>query len=183
VVKRHQITNAKTSVGRLGRRPFGGSSRARRRRTAATLLESALSLAIFVTLVLGSLDLGMWIFRRHVLTQTARQIARQAIVHGALAEELGPWGPDTITSTAAGGSAGTSNDPLSSIQEIAEQNLVGLEAAAVTVQVEWVDGGNDPQQSHRVRTTLTTPFTPIMTFIFGNPSFSLTASSTMQIAH
>jgi hypothetical protein len=143
------------------------------------MLEALLSLLLFLTLLFGALDLGLAVFRHHVLTQTARQISRAAIVHGSLADRLGPWGPDTLAGTVAGG--GGDEDPLSEIQAIAEPSLVGIPPQDATLQVEWIDGGNEPLD--RVRVTVTTPFSPIMTFIFGNPSFDLTAQSTMQIAH
>ncbi len=53
-----------------------------RRRRGAAVLETALVLPAFLIITLGTLDLGVGVFRYHVLAQVARHGARQAIVHG-----------------------------------------------------------------------------------------------------
>ena len=63
------------------------------RRPAVTLIESAVIFLVFLTLLLGLFDLGTALFESHVLTDTARQAARQASVHGQLADALGSWAP------------------------------------------------------------------------------------------
>jgi hypothetical protein len=144
------------------------------------MVETAITLSIVIVLVFGMLDLGLWVFRYHILAQASRQMARQAIVHGALADRLGAWGPDTVTGTMA---TGEGTDPASQMRQAGASWLIGLRPEDVNFTMEWIDGGNDPQDGHRVRVTLSTPFRPIMTFIFGNPSFDLSARSTMLIAH
>jgi hypothetical protein len=134
-------------------------------------------------LIFGMIDLGFWVFRHHLLSQAARQIARQAIVHGSLADRLGRWGPGTISETMAPGLGGDPPTAGDTIRETVGPTLVGLDPNEVTFTLEWIDGGNDPQAGHRVRVTVRTPFRPMMTFIFGSPSFNLAASSTMLIAH
>ena len=143
-------------------------------RSGAALVEMAISLSLFVTLILGVVDLGYGVFRHHVLTQATRQLARQAIIHGALADRTGVWGPDAVQTTAAG--------PDAIAQAIAPQ-LVGWNNDDVSVTVEWPDGGNDPLEGHRVRVRLSAPYQPLMTFIFGQVSTTLSAESTMYIAH
>lgn len=145
-----------------------------RRRAGATTLETAIALSLFVTLMLGAVDLGYGVFRQHVLTHATRQLARKAIVRGGLSDRLGSWGPDPISTSADG-----SND----IAEAASASLVGWELQDVEIHVEWLDLGNDVRFGHRVRVEMSAPHRPIMTFIFGNPTFDLTASSTMAIAH
>jgi hypothetical protein len=131
-----------------------------------------LILLIFFTLVLGMLDLAWGVFRYHMIGEAARQGARQAIVHGSMADRLLPWGPADYAGTAEDGS------PLA---KAVESSLHGLELSEVTIQAQWIDGGNDPEQ--RVRVTVSAPYRPIMTFIFGNPAIPLQAASTMAIAH
>src|SRR5437016_597498 len=155
----------------------------RRRRRGATAIEAALTLSLLVTLVLGMLDLGLWVARQQMLAHAARQVARQAVVHGKLADKLGTWGPTTITTNAVAPNPVNPNDATSVIRQTASASLADWNRSQVTVKVEWPDGGNDPRLEHRVRVTVSGPYHPIMTFIFGNPAYTLAAGSTMQIAH
>ena len=147
--------------------------RSRSREGAATV-ETALALAVFIVLVLGMVDLGYGLFRYHVLTQSVRQITRQAVVRGALSNRLAPWGPEIVEVKAS-----DSNE----VTELIASSLVGWELSEVDIKLEWIDGGNDPRQGHRVAATLNAPYRPMMTFIFGNPTIQFSASSTMQINH
>jgi Flp pilus assembly protein TadG len=146
----------------------------RNRRTGATTLETALALSIFVTLILGAVDLGYGVFRQHVLSHATRQLARQAIVHGGLAERTGVWGPGSISMKAS---------QTGEIPAAIAASLVGWNLEDVEIQVDWMDGGNDARLGHRIRVAMTAPYRPMMTFIFGNPTITLTATSTMSIAH
>src|SRR5262245_18994619 len=71
----------------------------RRRRRGAAVAETALTLMMFLTLTMGMMDLGVGVFRFHVISQGARHVARRAMVHGSMASALGVWGPSTISST------------------------------------------------------------------------------------
>ena len=149
-------------------------SRARR---GATVLEMAIILMIFLVLTLGMLDLGVGIFRYHVIANSARHAARRAIVHGELASALGPWGPGTIDVAASAngvpivGATGEGVQPL----------LVGCDLSQTRVRAEWIDGGNAVGQ--HVRVTISSPYRPVMLFIFPGTTKTLSASSTMEIAH
>ncbi len=156
-------------------RPAGRRKRGRRRRGAA-LVETAIVLMVFITLVLGMLDLGIAVFRRHMLAQAARQGARQAIVHGGMANSgMGVWGPTAWSGTADSGG----HEVLNVIQPM----LAGMDPSTVDVQIEWLDGNNDFSLDDHVRVSVSTDYQPMMTFIFGNPTFVLQATSTMHIAH
>ncbi len=157
--------------------------RAKRRRRGATMTETVITLLVFFTLIFGMLDLGIAVFQRQLLSQAARQIGRTTIVHGELADQLGPWGPDTISGTAAENADADPADPGQQIAEICRSTLVGIDPNEVTYEVTWIDGGNDPMVGHRVNVSVSAPYQPIMTFIFGNPTFMLTGESTMRIAH
>ena len=128
---------------------------------------------VFITLVLGMLDLGLGVFHYNMLAQIARQGARRAIVHGSMADQLGVWGPDSYSGTGSDGS------PIA--QEL-QSSLPGFNLSEVSIQVDWI-GGNEVTEDHHVCVTVTRPYQPIMTFIFGNPTITLQASSTMAIAH
>jgi Flp pilus assembly protein TadG len=140
------------------------------------LVEGAMVMTVFLTLVLGAIDLGTAVFRQHILSEAARQGARAAIVHGSLAPSSwngGPWGTTTYGPVAA-------NTSSSQAQAVAAY-LGGMNPADVQVTISWPDGSNAAES--RVTVTLTTPWTPLMGFIFGSPSITLTGASTMQIAH
>ncbi len=142
-------------------------------RRGATLVETAIVLSVFLLLVIGGMDLGIGVYKYNTLSQAARHGARQAAVHGNLAAPaMTAWGPGTYTGTAGDGSQYASAvSPM----------LVGFILANVTIKVEWIDGGNSIQQ--RVRYTATTTYKPIVTSFFNSSSYTLTAASTMPVAH
>jgi Flp pilus assembly protein TadG len=149
---------------------------AKTKRRGATLAETAIVISVFLILVLGLLDLGIGVLRYNSVSHAARQGARQAMVHGALAPagvQGGPWGPGTISApaTASGIPAVAALQPF----------LFTCDPPSTTIQVAWPDGNNQP--GNRVSVTVTTPYQPMMTFIFGNPSITLQATSTVTIAH
>jgi len=141
-------------------------------RRGATAVEMGFVLIVFLTLVLGMLDLGMAVFRYHVLAEVARVGARQAIVHGEMASELGPWGPASYEGPAAGSHT---------VSETLQSSLPGLDLSGITLKAEWLDGNNLLED--RVRVTASMPYTPLMGFIFGSNTIPLAGSSTMPIAH
>lgn len=146
----------------------------RRARRGATLLETAIAISLFLTLVLGMVDLGYGVFKQHVLSQAARQIARQASVRGQLANRIDSWGPDEIEMQADG-----END----VVEATAQKLVGWNLDEVNVHVSWPDGNNDARRSDRVKVELAAPYRPTLGFVVGNPNIVLRGSSTMYISH
>jgi hypothetical protein len=150
--------------------------RADRGRKGNYLVETAMMLTAFLFLILGTVDLGAALFRQYILSEAARQGARQAIVHGRNAPsgwKGGAWGPTTYGPVAA-------TDSDAKAQAVAAF-LGGVNPADVQVTMTWIDNSNAVEK--RVRVTLTTTWTPLMGFIFGNPSVALTGASTMQIAH
>lgn len=136
-------------------------------------METAIVLAVFLLLILGALDLGIATYRYNTLSQAARQGARQAAVHGSLAPAaMGTWGPGTYSGTAGDGSV---------YAQAVSPMLVGFPLSNVNLQVEWLDGGTAVQQ--RVRFRVTTTYRPVVTTLFTNSTYTLTAASTMPIAH
>jgi len=153
-------------------RPISRRRTRRRNARGTTTVEMALILLLFLTLVLGMLDLGIGVFRYNLLAQAARQGARQAIVHGGLANRLGSWGPQSYSGR---------GDDSHPIAEVVRPWLTAFDPSEVGIQADWIDGGNDVDR--RVRIAVSAPYRPIMTFIFGNPTFTLRGTSTMPIAH
>ena len=143
-------------------------------RRGAALVETAITIMVCVTLIAALFDFGLLVLKHHLLAQAARQLARQAIVHGDLATELGTWGPGAVNVMASdAGEVGT----------IVRNNLVLVDPGSVSVQVQWIDGGNSVQVHDRVRVTVTSPEQLMLTQFFGDLVYTLTASSTMPIAH
>jgi Flp pilus assembly protein TadG len=142
-------------------------------RSGATMVEMAIVLSVFLLLVIGTFDLGIATYRFNTISQAARQGARQAMVHGSLAPPaMTSWGPGTYSGTAGDGSV---------YAQAVSPMLVGFTLNNVTIQVEWPDGGNVLQQ--HVRYTVTTTYRPILTSAFSKSTYTLTAASTMPIAH
>jgi hypothetical protein len=126
-------------------------------------------------LMLGMVDMGVAVTRMHLISEAARQGARKAICQGSLADPSlngGKWG------TAAFNGNGNSTDPKVTL---IQPYLTGLDLSTVTVNVTWPDASNAAEK--RVTYQVNTTWNPMMTWIFGNPTFNLSAESTMLIAH
>jgi hypothetical protein len=144
----------------------------RSQRRGVTAVEMAIVLPVLLAMVLGMLDLGLAVMRYNSLSQAARRVAREAIVRGSMAEPLGIWGPGTYS--------GTADDDHPLTQSVRRTMMV-VDYSEVAIEATWPEGGNDVQQ--QVTISVSMPYRPMMTFIFGNPEFTLTATSTMRIAH
>jgi Flp pilus assembly protein TadG len=155
------------------------SKRANRRGAAMT--EAAFILPVFLTLCLGMIDLGIAVFQNTAVAEASRQGARIASVHGALAPDDGSgtaWGPSADLN-AAGNST---SDPI----VVAIRNagaLAGLNPANVTISVQWPTGGNSVLHGDTVEVTVSANWTPVIFYVFGNKTVTLTATSIMPIAH
>jgi Flp pilus assembly protein TadG len=156
--------------GGLRHRQIARQHKAARR--GATMTETAIVLMVFLLLVFGMLDLGLMVARSHALSQAARSGTRAAIVRGEHAATLGSLGPSGLTTTAADSNA---------VSAAVRNQLVTMTPSSVNVLVTWPDGNN--QVGSRVRVVVNADFTPIMTFIFGSPTWTLSGSSEMLIAH
>jgi hypothetical protein len=140
-------------------------------RRGAAMIEAAITLTSVFILTIGLLDFAIGVYRYHILSEAARQLARNAIVHGEFANLLGTWGPTTYSNT-----ANVSNP----IPNAVRPYLVGLDPSAVSISMQWPENSNQVEKS--VRVTLTTAFHPILTHWFGS-SMTLRAISEMKIAH
>jgi hypothetical protein len=137
------------------------------------MVESAIILGIALFIVFGILDLGLAVLHYNTISEGARRVARAGIVHGREAEPEGSvWGPATYSGTAADQS------------EIAASILPAitvLDPAQVSVQVEWPDGQNEPDDLLRV--TVRTTYRPILPKLVGRDAIELSAVSLMRIQH
>lgn len=155
--------------------------RAASARRGAAMIETAISILVFLALVMGMLDLGLAVFRRHVLAEAARHLARRAIVHGELADRLGPWGPTTFSGTAA-----ASHPVADTVRGFLNGGGSGtpiLEPTEVTVSIEWPGGSNEVEQPVRVTLGTTHQLFTTSLIPFVDPTIDLVAMSEMTIAH
>lgn len=146
-------------------------------RRGASLIETAGVIAVFLILVLGMLDLGIGVFRYHLVSHAARQGARMVIVHGSMASKLGTWAPPS-----PGTPFTTKGDGTDPIAQAMQPYLTGLNRSEVTITVTWMTG-TEPDGTNRVQVEVNTPYRPMMTFLVRPDPLTLSASSTMYIAH
>jgi Flp pilus assembly protein TadG len=154
----------------------------RRPRHGATVAETGLVISALLMLIMGSLDLTVAYMRVTMLTEAARMGARQAIVQGAMAPaglHSGPWDPNTGTTNSGTYGPVAANTSSPQAQAVAPY-LSGMNLANVNVTMQWPNGDATEQS---VTVTLSTTWTPVMSYIFGGSTYTLTASSTMPIAH
>jgi len=147
------------------------------------ILEAAVTLPIFLTLVLVTIDVGMFVFRQHVVFDAARSAARIAIVHGS--ESFQPW-----SFTEPGGKTVdlNSNDPIA----LALKPTLVVPDANAKVTLVWLDRDiadpvhqhvNDPGRRVGVIVKMS-DYRPLITaFIFGDVHWQLSSTSIMTIAH
>jgi hypothetical protein len=149
--------------------------------------------SVFVTLVFGMIDLGITLFHKHVVTEAARQGARNAIVHGYFAPSgttMNAWGPTPAyfpplkeNSLYAGSTSTTvpAGDPSDELANTIVRYLAGVDPSTVTITIQWPDGNNDV--GNRVTVSVTTTYEPPVPFVFGDSPISISGSSTMIIMH
>jgi Flp pilus assembly protein TadG len=150
------------------------------------MVEGALILTTFLTLSLGIIDMGIAVFQYHLVSEASRQGARMASVHGSRAPTTwggGPWG------TTAYSGAGDSSDTIPAAIRGAGA-LAGLNPEEVTISVQWPQGSNDAfppspgiAGSNTVEVTVSAEWRPLMLFLFGKKTVTLSATSVMPVAH
>jgi len=146
----------------------------RRDRSGATMVELAITILVFITAVLGLMDLGLANLRHQQLTEATRFVSRQAAVHGNLADALGIWGPGQITGRANDGSA---------VGNLFVNRMTVPNPGDLQFTLDWIDNGNDSRNDDRVRVTASLPYQTFATLIFGNQVITLQSISVVPIAH
>jgi Flp pilus assembly protein TadG len=136
------------------------------------LVESAIVLGTFVVMMVGVLDLGLAVLRQNSLDAAARQVARAAVVRGAMAaSDQVAWGPARYASRVS-----TSSE----IANMARDALATIDPQDVSVVVDWPDGGNQPEQ--RVRVRLAYQHSSIIPMLYGR-HLDMRSECVMRIAH
>jgi len=153
-------------------------SQGRKRRSGVSAIETAITLPVLLMFACGLLDFGLGVFKQQVLTNAARELARQATVHGSMANRKGVWGPTAITTTADSTSDGTEGE----IAEIARRHLYGFRPEDVIVEVSWPEGNNNPEEDH-VLVKMTSIRQSLTMIALGSDFNVLRAVSHMEIVH
>lgn len=148
--------------------------RRRSRDRGATLVEFSLTLSLFLTIVMGVLDIGLAVFRYHQLTDAARYLSRKAAVHGSQATTIGIWGPARRQGY---------NDSSTTIGTLLSERMVSVQAGTVQYNVFWPDGGNVAYHNDRVGVGLQMSYTPLLTSLVGIGPFTMSTTSIVPIAH
>jgi len=148
------------------RRPASGSPRRAASRRGLALLEFSVSIPLFLIAVLYTVDYGFINLRHQRLTEATGYVARRVAVHGVLSTD--PWGPEPILSLdlSAAGSSAVVVDATDAykISALFLNRLVGIPAEDLTLQVEWIDGGNDVRKDHRVKITTSVRCRTVLSF-------------------
>jgi hypothetical protein len=147
--------------------------RHRRQRFGTTLLECAITLPVMFVALFGMLDLGIAAAQYNALSEAARRIAREAIIHGSLApQEVSKWGPGEYVGT---------GDDTSAIAMTAKPVLLAMPGRLVTIHVTWPDSDNAPHD--RVQVDVSYTHEPLIPQLFVWGSINLRAVSTMCIVN
>lgn len=145
----------------------------RQMRSGATLVETAIVLGVLLFMITGVLQLGISTLHSNVVSDAARRLAREACVHGSMAEpSRATWGPVAISGTATDGS-----DYAATILSV----LPTISPADVSYELIWLDGDSDPDSRVQARVVLSE--SPVIPFLDWLVPAEFTAISTRQITH
>jgi hypothetical protein len=140
-----------------------------RRREGQGLVEFALSIIIFLVILMGVVDFGMAIYKFNGVSQAAREIARVTSVHPCAV-------PDALTCT-PGGSAETTT-------------VIGVQKKLVPALTDpvftCVDAAGTPVtpcdfSKHSVQVEITAPYQPVTPLLGLTGMWTMKGSSSAQI--
>ena len=141
-------------------------------RQGATMLETALLLSAWMVLLLGTLDLGMILFRHTIMQQIAAKAVRLAMIRGSNSmPQIASWGPATVQ---------VSLDQSHAVANLLRPSTAGLTPADFQVRLEWPDGGNLLDQRVKATVTSAQP-TVLQSLLPGNGSFSMSSTALSRI--
>ncbi len=142
-------------------------------RHGVTLVETAIVLSLAMTVIVGLLELVVFMNRYQSCSHAVRRLAREAALRGSRSgPEKTVWGPTEITTTAS-----SSHD----IAQIVRPWLMMVRPEDVTIRIHYPDGDN--HRGDRVQIDLSYPFTRTSRLFGVSPSMVKTITSTMEIAH
>ena len=101
-------------------------------------------------------------------------------MHGSLSEpEMTAWGPEPVFWTSIG--QVDADGQSASVGEVAEPVVALLHEPRTQVEIVWPDGSN--HWGDRVQVTVTTPYRPVASFLFGGITWDLNATCSTVIEH
>lgn len=152
--------------------------------TGSTLVESALSITILLSLVIGMMEACLAVYSYHFISNAAREATRYAIVRGAT-WGTPPWSPAgtplPCNSYTSAGCTATASQIQDYVRSLA---FPGIDASQINATTTWYytpGGASGPAYNNygdyvQVQVTYTFPYT--VPFI---PKQSLTMSSTSEM--
>lgn len=129
-------------------------ARCTKRRRGASLLEGALSMTVFLTILFGIMEFGRMVWIYNLVSHGAREATRYAIVRG---------------------SSSGRQASVSDIQAIVTARSPGLETSRITTTVTF---SPDQAAGSSAKVAVTYQFNPVVPFFPGTP---LQLSSTSQM--
>jgi len=148
-------------------------TRGKKQRNGVSAVECVVVLSVWLLIIFATFDICLAAFRYDTLSEVARLIARQAIVRGEQsAPESTPWGPETYAGSAADDTE---------VGQVARTLLPTMNADDVTIQIEWIDGGN--AEDDRIYVRVEYVHQPLSPFQVVADGLLLTGNSTMRIAN
>ncbi len=130
--------------------------RKRQRTRGNTMIEAAITMVLFFTLLFGIVGWGRAVWAYVWTSHSAREASRWASVRGSKS------------------SGATSN---TAVTTFVKSQTAGLDPTAVTVNATWPDGNEDP--GSRVTVSVQYSVTQLVPFV---PAITVSSSSTMVIA-
>lgn len=168
------------------------NARRRRRSGGQSLVEFALVLPIFMTLIFGILDLGRGVWALDIANHAAAEAARFAIVHGGNANTYCPVGPAAATANvpAASSACPYPSPSKQMIYDVATQAAIGA-GGPITVTACYghsCSGNTDNSGDTNARGTpitvrVTIGITVFTGALFGVTTVTVTGSATMTVNH
>lgn len=162
----------------------------RRRSAGQALVETALILPLFLTLVMGVVDMGRAVWATTSLNSAAREAARYAIVNGGSASNtcpVGPPGPETVIPPASASCPYPSPSKQSIVNAAVAAAMAGGSNVTVTVCYGAGCSGNTDAGTNARGQTVTVVVTSTVNLIvpalLGRSSINLSGSSTMVVNH
>lgn len=151
--------------------------------TGSTLVETALSITILLTLIIGIMEGCLLVYSYHFISNAAREGTRYAIVRGSTWSQP-PW--NATSTCAAYTDAGCTTTAPQIQQYVQSLAFPGIDASQIKANTTWYNfpgpggtsgnGYNNYGDYVQVKVTYTFPFN--VPFI---PSQSLTMSSTSEM--
>ena len=156
------------------------------------LLEFALVIPIFLTLLIGMVDIGRIVWANNTVSNAAREAARFAVVHGGSRSTMCPVGPPaTVTIIPAASASCPFPSPSKEAVRDAARAFVVAGGSSVTITVCYGSGCSGDTDTFGATNARGPPVTVrvasrvdmIVSALVGITSAGVSAESTMLVNH